>query len=87
MLCQKRFRRRQGRGIVNPADVAGEEETGTQRIQNMKQVAMSIGIMGQRQVTPRWENDPVWMHNGSIQESGQGRGQATPPYRNQAKGR
>ena len=39
-----------------------EEETETQRIHKMGQGDMGIGIMGQRQVTPRWVNDPMWLH-------------------------
>ena len=35
---------------------------------------------------PRWANDPVWLHNGSRRESGQGRVQAPPPKGNQAEG-
>ena len=40
--------------------------------------AMGLRIMGQRQVTPRWENDPVWLHDGSRQEIGRGRVQEPP---------
>ena len=47
----------------------------------MGQGAMGLGMMGRRQVTPRWENDPVWLHKGRIQESGQGQVQAPPPLR------
>ena len=42
-----------------------EEETGTQRIKKMGHGAMGLGILVRRQVTPRWENDPVWLHDGS----------------------
>ena len=63
-----------------PTGVArSEEETGMQRSQNIGQGAMGIGIMGGRQVTPRWENDPVWLHDGSIREHGQGRVREQPP--------
>ena len=40
------------------------EEIGTQRIQWMGQGEMGLGILGQRQVTPMWANDPVWLYNG-----------------------
>ena len=46
--------------------MAGAEETGTQRSQKMGQGAMGLEMLGRRQVTPRWENDPVWLHDGSI---------------------
>ena len=59
--------------------MAGAEDTGTQRSQRMGQGEMGLGMLGRRQVNPRWENDPVWLHGGSIRESGQGRVRATPP--------
>ena len=59
--------------------MAGAEETGTQRSQKMGQGAMGIEILGRRQVTPRWENDPVWLHGGIRWESGQGRLWHPPP--------
>ena len=34
-----------------------------QRIQRMGQGEMGLGMMGIRQVTPRWENDTVWLHD------------------------
>ena len=37
------------------------------------QVAMGLGMLGQRQVTPRWANDPVWRHCGGKGREGQGR--------------
>ena len=52
----------------------------------MGQVSMGIVMLGQRQVTPRWANDPVWMHEGSRQESDQGRVRAPPPEGNRAEG-
>ena len=65
----------------------GEEgETGVQRSHKMNQVSMRIGMLGQRQVTPRWENDPVGLHAGSRRESGQGRVQAPPPPRRKSGG-
>ena len=45
----------------------------------MGQGAMGLGMLGQRQVTTRWANEPVWLHVGSRQESGQGRVRAPPP--------
>ena len=45
------------------------------------------GILRQREVTPRWENDPVWLHGGSRQDSGQGRVREPPPEVNKAEGR
>ena len=52
--------------------------------QNMVQGEMGIGIIGRRQVTTRWVNDPVWMHDGIRQESGQEQVRAPPPDGNQA---
>ena len=40
---------------------------------------MGIGMLGRRQVTPRWADDPVWMQDGSRQEIGQGRVRVPPP--------
>ena len=65
-----------------------EKETGTQWSQTMGKGEMGLGILGQRQVTTRWENDPVWLHNGSIWVIGQGRVRAPPPPEgNKAEGR
>ena len=36
----------------------------------MGKAAMGLGMMRRRQVTPRWPNDPVCLHNGSRRESG-----------------
>ena len=47
----------------------------------MDQGAMGLGMLGQRQVTPRWANDTVCLHAGSRQESGQGQLRAPPPRR------
>ena len=56
-------------------------------IHRMGQGKMGLGILGQRKVTPRWVNDPVWLHGGSKLESGQGRVWAPPsPDGNQAEG-
>ena len=52
----------------------------------MGQVAMGLGMLGRRQVTPRWKNDPVCLHGGSIRESGQERVWSPPPEGNQAEG-
>ena len=30
----------------------------------MGQGEMGLGILVWRQVTPRWANDPVWLHDG-----------------------
>ena len=35
-----------------------------QRVHRIGQVAMVIGMLGRRQVTPRWRNDPVLRHDG-----------------------
>ena len=40
--------------------MAGAEETGAQMSQIMGQGAMSLGMLGKIQLTPRWKNDPVW---------------------------
>ena len=40
--------------------------------------ARGLGVLGQRQVTTRWANDTVWLHNGSRRDSGQGRVRAPP---------
>ena len=37
----------------------------------MGQRAIGIGMMRRRQLNPRWENDLVWLHDVSRQESGQ----------------
>ena len=63
-----------------------EEETWTQRSQNMRQGAIGLGMLVRRQVTPRWANDPMWLHNGSRRESGQGRVRAPPPRRKSGGG-
>ena len=47
---------------------------------------MGIGIPGWRQVTPRWANDPVWLHGGSRREIGQGLVRAPPPRRRSGGG-
>ena len=52
----------------------------------MGQGEMGIRMMGRRQVTPRWANDPVWLHRRSRRESGQGRVREPPPDGNQAEG-
>ena len=57
---------------------AYEEETGKQRSQNMEHGDMGLGILGQRQVMPRWANDPMWLNDGSRKDSGQGQMRAPP---------
>ena len=54
-------------------------KSGTQKIQKMGQGAMGLGILGRIQVKPRWENDSLWLHDGRIRESGQGRVWVPPP--------
>ena len=49
----------------------------------MGQGAIYIGMLGGRQVKPRWENDFVWLHDGSRRNSGQVRVQAPTPEGNQ----
>ena len=60
------------------AGVAGAEKAGTQRSKKMGKGVMGLGMLGRRYVTPRWVNDPVWLHDRSRQESGQGRVRAPP---------
>ena len=52
----------------------------------MGQGDMGLEMLGRRQVTPRWEKYPVWLHNKSRKDSGQGRVRAPPPDGNQAEG-
>ena len=33
---------------------------------------MGIGVLGQIQVAPSWENDPVWRNNGENGREGRG---------------
>ena len=47
--------------------------------------AMGLRMLGQRQVTLRWANDPVWLHDGSRQESDRGQVRAPPPDGNQVE--
>ena len=53
----------------------------------MGQEAMVIGMMVGRQLIPRWANDPVWLQNGSIRNSGQVWVWETPQEGNQGEGR
>ena len=53
----------------------------------MGQGAMGLGMLGWRQVMPRWENDNAWLHDGSRRESDQGRVRAPPPRRKSGGGR
>ena len=55
-----------------------EEEKGKQRSQKRGQEEMGLGMMGQRQVTPRLVNYTVWLHDGSIRENSQWQVRATP---------
>ena len=41
--------------------------------------SVGIGMLGRRQVTPRWLNDPVWRHDGRNGREGQGRCVYSPP--------
>ena len=66
--------------------MAGAEDTGVKRIQRVGQVEMGLGMLGRRQVTPRWMNDPVWLHDQSRKESGQGWFRH-PPRRKSGRGR
>ena len=55
----------------------GADEIGTQQSQSqrMGQEEMVIRILGRRQGTARWLNDPVWRHgvmNGRVERRGCG---------------
>ena len=67
--------------------MAGEEDIGTRRSHKMGQGEMGLGMLVRRQVNPRWENDPMWLKDGIIQESCQGRVQAPTPRRESGGGR
>ena len=58
--------------------MVGVGEIGTHRSQSMGKGVMDLEMLIWRQVTPRWVNDPVWLHDGGW-ESGQGRVRAPPP--------
>ena len=60
------------------------EETGIQRSQKRGQGDMGLGILGRRQVKPRWENFLLWLHDGRRQESDVGWVRAPPPDINHA---
>ena len=66
--------------------MAGAEETGTQKSQKMGHGVMSLMMLGRIQVTPIWENGPVWMSNESRRKSGQGQVRPPPLDGNQAEG-
>ena len=55
----------------------------------MEQGVIGLGILGQIQVMSRWENDPVWFHDGVNGRVLRGRGGYPPPipYRKQAEDR
>ena len=36
---------------------------GVGRLRSLMQGAMGLGMLGRRQVKPRWANDTVWRHN------------------------
>ena len=61
-----------------PRRHAKAEETWAKMSQKIGQGAISIGMLGRRQVTTRWANCPVWLHTVSRQEIGQGRMRANP---------
>ena len=50
------------------------------------QGAMVISILVRIQVTPRWVNDPVWIHNGKNGREDQGRRGYPPPRRKSGVG-
>ena len=52
----------------------------------MRQKVMGLRMLGQRQVTPRWGNDPVWLYDRIRRDSGQGQVRAYPLDINQAEG-
>ena len=64
-----------------------EKGTGTKFSQKMGLGTMGLGMLGRRQVTPRWENDPMWVHDGGIRDIGQGRVRAPSQEENRAEGR
>ena len=50
------------------------------------QGAMGLGILGRRQVTPRWENNPVWEHDGGNRIVVRGGCGYPPPGRKTGRG-
>ena len=74
---QKIFWRCQGRGVGDPAGVAGAGEARKQRI--VMQGQIGIGMLVQIQVTPRWENDHVWRNDGRKGREGRGVSGQPPP--------
>ena len=44
---------------------AREVRRGGARTEKGRGESGNIGMLGRRQVTPRWEDDTVWRHNGS----------------------
>ena len=42
---------------------------------------MGLGMMGQIQVTPRWENDTLWKYDGGNRREGRGGYGYLPPPR------
>ena len=62
----KQFWKRQGcDGNRNPAGVAGARagQRGVARTLKDRGKEGNIGVLGPRQLTPRWADDPVWSHN------------------------
>ena len=55
---------------------AREVQRGGSRTAMSRVVAGGIGMMGRRQVTPRWEDDPVRKH---VSGGGVGEGGGCPP--------
>ena len=66
-------------GIGNPAGVARGGRSGKKQCWGLMQGAMGLGMLGRRQVTPRWANDPVCVHDGRKRIEGQG-GCGYPPH-------
>ena len=65
--------RNKKRGVAQTANDRGE--------------AGKISVLGWRQVTPRWADDPVRRHNGYLWRGCLGRRGVTPPEGHQSAGR
>ena len=50
------------------------------------QVEMGLGMLGRRHVTPRWVNDPVWIHDVRKGREGWGMIRYPPPGGNRVSG-
>ena len=57
---------------------AREVRRGGARTERSRVVAGGIGMMGRRQVTPRWADDPLQRHVGG---EGFGSGGGSPPWK------